>query len=140
MPQRIGWEEEERLVRIYQSTDSPAQVLIPEAQAERILSDDSDLLKPEDVFAALLSVPEQHILKSVVLLDERDEFARLEAHPKWPPAHKSYGGGGEVCFHGVSKNDDPVAILNYHWAIQFLVIWLWNSELRPNTILRAALN
>ncbi len=97
MWRRIGLEEKERLVRIYQSTDSPARVLVPEAQAERILSDDSDLLKPEDVFAALLSVPEPHTLMFVILLDESDEYARKVEHPKWPPAHKSFGdGGGEL--------------------------------------------
>ena len=118
---RISFEEESRLLRVYESPATPAKVLVPEAQAERILSNDTDLLKPEDVFAALFSVPEQHTLKSVVLLDERDEYAGTESHPTWPPAHKSFGGGGGVCFHGVSKSDDPVAILNYHWARQHII-------------------
>ena len=119
---RIGYEDNPRLFRVYKSPATPAVALVPESQAERILSNETDLLKPEDVFAALLSLPEQRILKSVVLLDERDEFARNETHPKWPPARKSYGGGGEVCLHGVSKKDDPVAILNYHWATQHIIL------------------
>jgi len=64
----------------------------------------------------------------VVLLDERDKHARIVKHPEWPPAHKSFGEGGEVCFHGVSKRDDPVPILNYYWAIQH--IKLWNRDFR----------
>ncbi|HEY7221500.1 MAG TPA: hypothetical protein VH985_24225 [Candidatus Binatia bacterium] len=126
--QRIFDEEEHRLVRVYESPNTPAVVVVPESQAERILSDENDLLKPEDAFAALLSVPEPHTLKFVVLLDERDEYARTVEHPKWPPAHKSFGEGGEVCFHGVSKRDDPAAMLNYHWAIQ--QIRLWNRDFR----------
>lgn len=109
------------MLRVYKSPATPGEVLVPEAQAEQILCNDTDLLKPEDVFAALLSVPEQHTLGLVVLLDERDEYARKETHPKWPPAHKSFGGGGQVCFHGVSKRDDPVAILNYHWAKEQII-------------------
>lgn len=123
--ERIFFEEESRLLRVYTSPATPAKVLVPESQAERILSNETNLLKPEDVFAALLALPEQRILRSVVLLDERDEIARKETHPTWPAAHKSYsyGGGREVCFHGVSKSDDPVAILNYHWAKEQFVIW-----------------
>lgn len=127
---RIGYDENPRLFRVFKSTATPVVVLVPESQAERILSDDTDLLKPENVFAALLSVPEPYILKSVVLLDEKDEYARCEAHPTWAPAHKSFSGGGQVCFHGVSKCDDPVAILNYHWAVQYIRVW--NTNLRSD--------
>ncbi|HEY7217733.1 MAG TPA: hypothetical protein VH985_05010 [Candidatus Binatia bacterium] len=114
-------------MRVYQSPNTPAVVVVPESQAERILSDETDLLKPEDVFAALAALPEPHTLKSVVLLDERDEYARTVEHPKWPAAHKSFGDGGEVCFHGVSKRDDVAAILNYHWAIQHQLFWERNT-------------
>jgi hypothetical protein len=126
--QYIFHEEEPRLVRVYKSPNTPTEVLLPESQAERILSDETDLLKPEDVFAALSALPEPHTLKSVVLLDEHDPYARTERrHPKWPPAHKSFGDGGQVCFHGVSKRDDVAAILNYHWAIQHPQFWNRNT-------------
>lgn len=123
--ERIFFEEESRLLRVYTSPATPTKVLVPESQAERILSNETNLLKPEDVFAALLALPEQRILSSVVLLDERDEIGRPATHPTWPAAHKSYsyGGSAQVCFHGVSKSDDPVAILSYHWAKEQFIRW-----------------
>jgi len=118
----VGYEDERRLMRVYESPATPLRVLVPDSQAERMLADHSELLKPEDVFSAVAALPEQRTLYEVVLREEHDELARHEKYPNWPPARKSYGNyAGQGCFHGVSKSDDPVAILTYHWAMTHIL-------------------
>lgn len=128
---RLGFDEDKRLVRIFESKDTRVVVQVPDNEAENATDDagkthersvDSQRVQgsfpnPEAIFEALLELPDQSEILCVTVLPQNYNTMG-GVIPKWPGASKSLAIHGDLyLFDNIGDMNELHQILAYHWGL-----------------------
>jgi|AGTN01.2.fsa_nt_gi hypothetical protein len=128
---RLGFDEDKRLVRIFESKDTRVIIQVPENRIDNGSGDAGEthsrsgdsqkwqgsFPNPEAVFEALLELPDQsEILCVTVLPKDYDTMGGIR--PKWAGASNSLAINGDLyLFDNIVDVDELRRTLAYHWGL-----------------------